>query len=1745
MIRMHVMIALLIISVQIQLLNSGESYWDNSFTFPGLDGDVEVITSFEDKIIVGGGFKYAYHNGEFTELNNIGIWNGTQWEALADGLNEPVIDIAVNEQGHIYVVGSFTQAGDVDVNRVAVWRGSQWEALGEGLSAQFSFSVNAVAIGQNGNVYVGGSFSQAGGKSTYALAMWDGDEWHAVGGGIQEVWGTDSFPGTVRDIQIHDDGSVYVGGSFNRAGNTAVRNLAVWDGEQWHDVGGGAGDDWRSVNALHVNGNDLYVGGDFTSVGGGSVNANFIAKWDGQEWTSFGQGTNDHVRTIAVDTQGKIYVGGSFLFRFWDGDGWNVVGGGVGWGFYYVNTVHYGNDNVYIGGRFFSAGYDQYSFNDENEYNTIGVARIARWNVNEEKWYTVGEGGNGVVGEINTIATGQFGELYIGGRFTIAGNIEVSNIARWDGTTWTSLGGGVNGEVYAIAADGEYVYVGGIFTHAGEVPVNRIARWDGEQWIDLDGGVHGYIVQAIEINGNDVYIGGFFGEAGNVEAHNVARWDGTQWHSLGDGVFNGVQGVVYALASHGEDLFVGGSFTQAGGSSANNIARWDGMEWDRLRGGVNGIVRSIAVYRNDIIVGGNFTHAHNGVPVGDILVNRVARWNRSGWAAMGSGFSGWFEQVNAVTVSDDKIFAGGTFWGYVAQWTGAGWMMILPSVGAGETVPEVNTLAAGGTLFVGGRFEVAGGMNDSFNLARWIEPLPENYVYVGLHGDDENIGSFKYPVRTLAHANNLISEGGIIHLFSGVYEEQFTPTVNLQLIAMNNAAVDEIIVSNGIELDILSNLKILGSIDIPDGRIETGYAMLVLGEDATVTESPGNYIIGKIRSDRYIGSAGMHDFGGIGVEIESPVDIGEVTLIRHTGPIGRVSVNNNSGIDRTWRILNGGDGFDNGANPILTLQWLSDDDNGIDSSRAQVWRATSDETQWGLVGAEQDVSGSDPRSISVNVSSLGTFTVSDVSRPLSFQHFIVLNRPLDRHVVAGGADYPLQWRAGDAVESVLIEFRYDSDDEWTVLYQDVAPRKSGEIFGEQIVPIPDIVVTNPDELLASMLENEPAARWAQFRVSATNEPGLLGESGRFEIIPEAKLENMLRRKSIHDDSYYVFRIEYDTWSFGNSVDNIWPQSWWHQFIARYEELREKVWSGFDVRAREFPDWDLFCCVYGHDRCYRSSGVPTSTARKLWSAIRIDNWGGSCFGFSLSSLRHFNYSQYVADNINIPFENLRDLPISAATRRIVNQHQVYSYHPLAWADLSVKWLNRPNTTLARVRDDMGTVGNHRMLYMRHRTVDEADEDKRRWGAHAVVPIYIRDIGNDTVHIYVYEMGRPAEVRTVTINTADNTWSYDVFNGWDVPRSYGLIAYGPVNIFSGAPLLQYDTLDDEVYTITKSSSNRILSNSDESVTVYVSDSTNIVIENMIGEQIGITDENDTLHTLPNSIPIYYLDANAERYNPQAFFIPQDDRYVITLEYKHPGERFALWNNDNVMYRYGRPEAQIGESELLIVDDGLTVRNLDVVQKDIMLETIIVPDEIRERSFAILNMSLGADDSIRVYTDMSDRFFIDNQGKAKQFDFFITQSDEYVFAEGYYRSISISEDARQMIVANWDDLAAEPLLILVDTNRDGIFDDTLSVKNDLITGGIGTRDNTPELFRLMQNYPNPFNSQTVIMYSIPAPVNVKLEVFDLLGRRIATLIDEYQNPGYYDVIFDASHIASGVYIFRLQAGDYVESKKLLLLK
>ena len=266
--------------------------------------------------------------------------------------------------------------------------------------------------------------------------------------------------------------------------------------------------------------------------------------------------------------------------------------------------------------------------------------RIAKWN--GTSWSTLGTGMNGTVRDLAIFNN----ELYAVGTFTNAGGVTANRIAKWNGTSWSALGLGLNSSAYSLHVFGNALYVGGNFTTAGGITVNRIAKWNGA-WSALGSGTNS-IVYALDNLGNNLIIGGAFTTVGGVPVNRVARWDGNNWYTMGSGFSNGS---VYSFLVHDSTLYAGGTFTSSSSTQTRRIAKWTGSNWSEFGGGTNGTVYALGTYLGDIFVSGLFTQA------GGTSVSNIVRWTGSSFVGLGNTNG----SVRALGEFDANLIAGGWF----------------------------------------------------------------------------------------------------------------------------------------------------------------------------------------------------------------------------------------------------------------------------------------------------------------------------------------------------------------------------------------------------------------------------------------------------------------------------------------------------------------------------------------------------------------------------------------------------------------------------------------------------------------------------------------------------------------------------------------------------------------------------------------------------------------------------------------------------------------------------------------------------------------------------------------------------------------------------------------------------------------------------------------------------------------------------------------------------------------------------
>lgn len=555
----------------------------------GLNGTVQSLVIDGVNLYAGGYFTTA--GG--VSASRVAKWNGTAWSSLGSGVADNVFALAVLN-GVLYVGGDFATAGGLAAKNIAAWNGASWSPLGLGTS-----NVVTSLVAMSGDLYAGGLFSTAGGISANRVAKWNGSTWSSLGTGMND-----------RVNALATSGSLlYACGEFITAGGISAKGVAKWDGFAWSNLGAGISGDYERAGALAVSGGHLFIGGQFTQAG--TVAANYLARWDGTAWSAMGYGMgksnggggfNPYVYAVLVHGN-DVYVGGEFSsmggavanrIAKWNGSQWTGLGTGADAD---VKALATDGSYIYAGGDFTVIG-------------GVTTNRIARWN--GSVWSGLGSGMTG--GSVDALTLWS-GSLYAGGTFSAAGGSSASRVARWNGSSWQSLSTGVNSDVNCLVGDNTMLYVGGRFTIAGGLSSAKVAGWNGTSWSSVGYQVSGGDVMALAVLNGELYAGGDFTNFGGQSAYGIARWNGTSWGAVGTGV-GGTYRTVRSLFVAGSSLFVGGSFTSAGGIPANYIAKWNGTVWSGLGSGVDrGAVYSLGVGSDFVMVGGSFKTAGGKVSI--------------------------------------------------------------------------------------------------------------------------------------------------------------------------------------------------------------------------------------------------------------------------------------------------------------------------------------------------------------------------------------------------------------------------------------------------------------------------------------------------------------------------------------------------------------------------------------------------------------------------------------------------------------------------------------------------------------------------------------------------------------------------------------------------------------------------------------------------------------------------------------------------------------------------------------------------------------------------------------------------------------------------------------------------------------------------------------------------------------------------------------------------------------------------
>lgn len=592
------------------------------------------------------------------------------------------------------------------------------------LATSLNGAVRTMAKDSSGNLWVGGDMTSPG----TGAVKWNGSSLSAVSGLSAAIYallanGTDVYAAGANNsvarsaagaafsaltVDLGANGPIYaaytdgttlwVGGDFSQIGGVAANNIAALTiaGPTWAALGAGTN---GPVNAIRKVGTNLYVGGSFGSAGA-VANTGAIARWNlsSPGWNAMGAGatasTGSVVYGIDADGSSNVYVVGYFgamggvsgvnTVGKWDGSVWSSVGSGFALSRAYCIEIDASN-NIYVGG----------------DNVRIGVSSFANlWKWNGSSWATLTGGDtNGAVYALYHDGT----NLWLGGAFTLAGGVaSTARFCRHNGSAFQARGSGIdNGIVYSIVPRGtSFILAGSFINGDGQANGDYIIRWDGSAYQVMSTGLTN-VARAMATTGgasDNVYVGGEFSDW-------LTMWNGTTFTAQGTGSATlSINAAVYALAKIGNILYLGGLFTTANSITVNYIYSLDlslSNKGGLLSSGMNGPVYALLVDTSSkLYLAGGFTTA------GGVTVNYVCKFDPGGtFSALGSGLSSTVRTL--AFDSAGRLWAGGED-GLLAYFDGANWTTIDT-----DTTAIIYSLAfdRDGNLHIGGSFTSFAGLN--------------------------------------------------------------------------------------------------------------------------------------------------------------------------------------------------------------------------------------------------------------------------------------------------------------------------------------------------------------------------------------------------------------------------------------------------------------------------------------------------------------------------------------------------------------------------------------------------------------------------------------------------------------------------------------------------------------------------------------------------------------------------------------------------------------------------------------------------------------------------------------------------------------------------------------------------------------------------------------------------------------------------------------------------------------------------
>ncbi len=529
-----------------------------------------------------------------------------------------------------------------------------------------------------------------------------------------------------------------------------------------------------------------------------------------------------------------------------------------------------------------------------------------------------------------------------------------------------------------------------------------------------------------------------------------------------------------------------------------------------------------------------------------------------------------------------------------------------------------------------------------------------------------------------------------------------------------------------------------------------------------------------------------------------------------------------------------------------------------------------------------------------------------------------------------------------------------------------------------------------------------------------------------------------------------FRPKPDGWGFPNDDTYMWTQNWWQQFNYANDpylggsapfpkNFVDNAGNSVKCPSYFFPDWSLFVETFGQDTCYYLNSatnqlVIKQRAYNRWLYDIGDvQWGGSCSGFAVSSLMAYDdmtnfINTYCYPGHTYP-QSLYAFPINDDNRRTINKLFLYQFDKNKRINVGNNYNTEPVTqTLEEMKAMMLSPdhGNYCTLIL---------YNQNNTGAHEVVPykIVADPLNDDIEYIYVYDNNYPNNTnRRFKIDKSLNAWYYaaQVNTNTGAPIEWGgnnanvgLILSLPIKDYYGLPQLYKNHKQQQGYK-------------SDPFDISCDPYSNIVIKDVANDSTG--NINGTLFShIPN---MYYI---MHDLTPPKSYTGDDQSYSICVNKFDSSITHLLLSNNTKTFRYFRAGVDSTQKDVILYNNNFSFVNPDNTAKTITVESVLSGSS-DEKTYKLSNCSIAHQDSVIFDYANQDELTVTNKGIAKSYTLYLRSASgngEQLFQ---HDSIPLTSNTKHTIVAKWDSLRNNNVMILVDNNIDGSINDTIFFTN-----------------------------------------------------------------------------------------------------